>query len=106
MPPEDDYAVAAMLLAEALVISAGPDPDRAWGSFAKSMQIMGDLQLWLDHAEAQILYARALAQGGWPERAENELLEARTRCEQLQADALVTEIDRELARLARRAASD
>jgi class 3 adenylate cyclase/tetratricopeptide (TPR) repeat protein len=105
MPPEDDYAVAALLLAEALVSSAGPDPDRAWSSFAESMQIMANLQLWLDHAEAQILYARALARGGFPGRAENELREARTRCEQLQADALITDIDRELARLAPHTAS-
>jgi class 3 adenylate cyclase len=105
MPPEDDYAVAALLLAEALVGSAGQDPDSAWRFFADSMQIMENLQLWLDHAEAQILYARALARGGLPGRAENELREARTRCEQLQADALIIDIDRELARLADRAAS-
>jgi hypothetical protein len=105
MPPEDDYAVAAMLLAEALVTSAGPDPDSAWDSFAESMRIMADLQFWLDYAEAQILNARALARGGLPERAENELREARTRCEQLQADALITDIDRELARLAPHTAS-
>lgn len=105
MPPEDDYAVAALLLAEALISSAGPDPGGAWNSFAKSMQIMGDLKFWLDHAEAQILYARALARADLPGRAENELRAARTRCEQLQAGALITDIDRELARLAPRAAS-
>jgi hypothetical protein len=105
MPPEDDYAVAAILLAEALISSAGPDPDRAWSSFVESMQIMANLQFWLDHAEAQILYARALTRADLPARAESELREARTRCEQLQADALITDIDRELARLADRAAS-
>jgi hypothetical protein len=105
MPPEDEYAVAALLLAEALVGSAGPEPDSAWNSFAKSLEIMGNLQLWLDHAEAQILYARALARADLTARAENELRKARTRCEQLQADALVTDIDRELARLAPHTAS-
>jgi class 3 adenylate cyclase len=99
MPSEDDYAIAAGLLAEALVIAAGPDPGGAWSCFARSLQIMADLQLWLDHAEAQILYARALARCGLPGRAEDELRQARTRCEQLQADALITGVDRELARL-------
>jgi tetratricopeptide (TPR) repeat protein len=100
LPPEDDYAVAAALLGEALVSAGGIDPGGAWNSFAEAMRIMEGQQLWLDLGEAQILHARALARAGLRPQAEDELGKARALFEQLEADAMVTAIDGELARLA------
>jgi class 3 adenylate cyclase/tetratricopeptide (TPR) repeat protein len=100
VPPEDEYAAAAVLLAEALVSAGGADHAGAWHSFVEAMRIMESLQLWLDRGDTQILHARALARDGLYARAEGEFAQARSLFAQLGADAMVEDIDRELSLLA------
>jgi tetratricopeptide (TPR) repeat protein len=99
IPPEDEYAAAAVLLAQALVSAAGVDNAGAWNDFAEAIRIMEGLQLWLDCAEAQVLHARALAREGLRARAQEELTHARSLFAHVGADAMVAGVDRELTRL-------
>jgi len=104
MPPEDDYAVAAVLLSEALVSAGGVDPGGAWNSFAEAMRLMEQQQLWLDLGDAQILHARVLARAGLRLQAEDALEQACALFSQLEADAVVADVERELRRLSQKAA--
>jgi class 3 adenylate cyclase/tetratricopeptide (TPR) repeat protein len=99
VPPEADYANAAALLAEAMVIARGTDPASAWKGFVDAIDIMESQQLWLDLGEARMLQAHALARDRQFEEARDALGRARALFARLDANAQVEAADRALARM-------
>jgi class 3 adenylate cyclase/tetratricopeptide (TPR) repeat protein len=99
VPEEDAYARAAALLSTSLVLTADPPADAAWQGFTESIAIMEEQNLWLDLAEARILYASSLARRGRVSEAEAQLEGARRLFEPMGADAMLASIDQQLALL-------
>jgi len=94
LPPEDDYATAAVLLAEALVSASGDDPAGAWSGFAEALRIMEEQELWLDLGDARVLYGRALLRHGLSAEAAAVLIDAQGLFDKFGATAMARHVDR------------
>jgi len=103
VPEEDAYARAAYRLAEASVATAQGDQERASACFEDALRLLEEQSLLTDLGEARIGYARALRRFGDREGAERQLWRARETFAAMEAQALLAEIDGELAGLAREA---
>jgi len=100
VPEEDHYARAALLIAEAIVATAGGESTAAATSFAEALRLMEEQQLVIDAGETRIELARALIAFGDLGGARTELERARALFARMGARALVEQIDGELAELA------
>jgi class 3 adenylate cyclase/tetratricopeptide (TPR) repeat protein len=100
VPEEDHYARAALLVAEAIVATAGGEATTAATAFAESLRLMEEQQLVIDVSETRIELARALKAFGDLGGARTELERARAAFARMDARAVVEQVDRELAELA------
>jgi len=100
VPEEDHYARAALLIAEAIVATAGGESTAAATSFAEALRLMEEQQLVIDAGETRIELARALIAFGDLGGARTELERARALFARMEARGLVEQIDGELAELA------
>lgn len=99
VPEEDGYARSAALLADALPVAAGAEPQAAWDAFTEAIALMKEQQLWMDAAEAELLHAAALARHGRRAEAIELLVRARGVFESSGSHWFVTSIDQRLADL-------
>jgi class 3 adenylate cyclase/tetratricopeptide (TPR) repeat protein len=100
VPEEDQYARAALLIAEAIVATADGESTAAATSFAEALRLMDQQDLQLDLGEARIELARSLRSFGDMGGARTELERARTTFSRMEARVIVEQIDRELEELA------
>jgi class 3 adenylate cyclase/tetratricopeptide (TPR) repeat protein len=100
VPEEDHYARAALLVAEAIVATAGGESTTAATAFAEALRLMEGQQLVIDVSETRIELARSLKAFGDLGGARTELERARAAFARMDARALVEQVDRELAELA------
>ena len=105
VPEEDHYARAALLVAEAIVATAGGESTTAATAFAEALRVMEEQQLVIDVSETRIELARALKAFGDLGGARTELERARAAFARMDARAVVEQVDRELAELAELAAA-
>jgi class 3 adenylate cyclase/tetratricopeptide (TPR) repeat protein len=89
-PGDDQYARAALLIAEGLTAHAVAEAEARDVAFATAFELLAELELHADLAEARLLHARAT---GAPEA----MAEAREAFARIDAKAFLAEIDRELA---------
>jgi thioredoxin-like negative regulator of GroEL len=99
VPEEDHYARAALLLAEAIVATAGGESTTASTAFSEALRLMEEQELQIDLSEARIELARALAAFGDVGGARTELERARAAASRMGATVLVNQVDHELAEL-------
>jgi tetratricopeptide (TPR) repeat protein len=99
VPEEDHYARAALLIAEAIVATAGGESTTAATAFAEALRLMEEQQLVIDAGETRIELARALRAFGDLGGARTELERARAAFARMGARAVVDQLDRELAEL-------
>jgi class 3 adenylate cyclase/tetratricopeptide (TPR) repeat protein len=99
VPEEDHYARAALLVAEAIVATAGRESTTAATAFAEALRLMEEQELVIDVGETRIALARALRAFGDLSGARTELEGARALFARMDARAVVDQIDRELAEL-------
>ncbi|MGB2953522.1 MAG: hypothetical protein WBB74_09040, partial [Gaiellaceae bacterium] len=97
VPEDDTYARAALLLAEAIVATAGGEQGAATTSFTEALRLLEEQQLLIDLAEARIALARSLRTFGDVTGARTELERARATFTGMGARTLLDEIERELA---------
>ena len=105
VPEEDHYARAALLVAEAIVATAGGESTTAATAFAEALRVMEEQQLVIDVSETRIELARALKAFGDLGGARTEFERARAAFARMDAPAVVEQVDRELAELAELAAA-
>ncbi len=99
VPQEDRYARAALLVAAAIVASAEGDSPTAEEAFSEGLKLMEEQELLIDVGETRVALAHALKASGDLDGARAELDRAREVFEQMEAVAVVGQIDRELAEL-------
>ena len=104
VPGEDAYARAALRLAEASVAAAEGRRATASAAVDEALRLLEEQQLRTDLGEARIAYARALHRFGHTAEAEAQLERARETFAEMEAEALVAEIDLELRELGERSA--
>jgi class 3 adenylate cyclase/tetratricopeptide (TPR) repeat protein len=100
VPEEDYYARAALLVAEAIVATAGAESTTAATAFAEALRLMEEQELAIDVGETRIELARSLRAFGDLGGARTELERARASFARMGARGVVEQIDRELAELA------
>jgi predicted ATPase len=96
VPEEDAYARAALLVAEAIVATAGGEQAAASTSFAEALRLLEEQRLWVDLAEARIELARSLQSFGDRAGARTELERVRGALVRMGAGALLAEVAQEL----------
>jgi class 3 adenylate cyclase/tetratricopeptide (TPR) repeat protein len=99
VPEEDTYARSALLMAEALVATAGGESTAAATAFAEALRLVEEADLPLELAEARLTLAHALRKVGDVTGARAELQRARSLFVRIGATTRVDAIDRELAEL-------
>jgi tetratricopeptide (TPR) repeat protein len=97
VPEDDGYARAALLLAEAIVATAGNEQAASTMAFAEALRLLEEQQLMIDLAEARIALARSLRAFGDSSGARTELERARATFARMDARTLLDEIDGDLA---------
>jgi hypothetical protein len=103
--PEDDvYATAAVALAEGLIAAAEGERETVLVRFRTAIALLEEQRLEVDLGEARIAFARAFRDLGQADGALAEFNRAREVFVRMDADGIVTEIDRDLADIARRTA--
>jgi class 3 adenylate cyclase/tetratricopeptide (TPR) repeat protein len=103
VPEEDHYARAALLVAEAIVATAGGESTTAATAFAEALRLMEEQQLVIDVSETRVELARALRAFGDVGGARTELERARAAFARMGARTVVEQLDRELAELGEQA---
>ncbi len=99
--PEDLFALAMVRLAQGSVAAARFDPTAARERFRAALGLLEQQRLAVfDLAEARVAFARALRRLGDEAGARRELKRARETFAEMDARALLAEIDAELAALA------
>ena len=102
--PEDPYARASHLIAEALVLAADHDGEAARRSFTEALGLLTEHQLLIDLAEAQVVFSRILLGLGEEQDAVAQLASARQTFAQVGAPNPLAAIERELIEAAGRRA--
>jgi tetratricopeptide (TPR) repeat protein len=97
VPQEDSYARAAVLLIKANVTAVDGPREAAIGYFGEALRLLEEQRLPLDLAEARLSLARALRGFGDQLGAKAQLETAREAAARMGAQALVDDVDRELA---------
>jgi len=105
VPEDDPYARAALLLAEAIVATAGGEQSTAATAFSEALRLLEEQQLLTDLAEARVVLARSLRVFGDVAGARTELERARATFAGMGARTPLDEIDRELTLLTEGAGS-
>jgi tetratricopeptide (TPR) repeat protein len=100
LPEEDQYARAALLLAEANVATASDEPTAAATAFSEALRLLDEQGLVIDLGEARAELAHALVRFGDYAGARTEFERARGIFARVEARGLVDEIDRELEAVA------
>jgi class 3 adenylate cyclase/tetratricopeptide (TPR) repeat protein len=101
LPAEGLYERAAVLLAEASVLTAEGDASGASSRFVEALSLLEEQHLLIDLSEARIAFARALRRLGDARGALVEFERARAEVERIEARGLLAEVDRELADMQR-----
>jgi class 3 adenylate cyclase/tetratricopeptide (TPR) repeat protein len=99
IPEEDAYARAAALLAEGAVAAADGRAEAARDTYCHALDVLEELNMPFELAQARIAFARALRQIGAEREAAVSLRVARAAASALGANALVTQAERELVEL-------
>jgi tetratricopeptide (TPR) repeat protein len=99
--PEDDvYATAAVALAEGLIAAAEGERETMLVRFRTALALLKEQRLEVDLGEARMAFARAFRDLGQVDGALAEFNRAREVFAGMDADGIVTEIDRDLADIA------
>jgi class 3 adenylate cyclase/tetratricopeptide (TPR) repeat protein len=100
VPEEDQYARAALAVAEGIVAAAVGEEVGALKSFTEALTLLDGQNLPVDLGEARIAFARVLAAFGDTVAARGELERARSVFAPMEARAALAQIEQELAGLA------
>jgi class 3 adenylate cyclase/tetratricopeptide (TPR) repeat protein len=99
--PEDDvYATAAVALAEGLIAAAEGERETVLVRFRTAIALLEEQRLEVDLGEARMAFARAFRDLGQIDGALAEFHRAREVFARMDADGIVSEIDRDLADIA------
>lgn len=97
---ENEYALAALRLAEAAVATAERDTPAATAHYEQAISLLEQLELEIEVSQARLTFGRALRELGDIERAREQLDLARDAWVAMGAVGLVAEVERELALVA------
>ena len=101
LPAEGLYERAAVLLAEASILTAEGDAAGASSRFVEALRQLEEQHLLIDLSEARIAFARALRRLGDTDAALEQFKRARAEVDRIGARGLRVEVDRELAAMER-----
>jgi tetratricopeptide (TPR) repeat protein len=94
---ENEYALAALRLAEAAVATAERDGATAIAHYEQAIALLEQLELEIEVSQARLTFGRALRELGEVEQARAQLQLARDAWVAMGAIGLVAEVERELA---------
>jgi tetratricopeptide (TPR) repeat protein len=94
---ENEYALAALRLAEAAVATAERDGTTAIAHYEQAIALLEQLELEIEVSQARLTFGRALRELGEVEQARAQLQLARDAWVAMGAIGLVAEVERELA---------
>jgi tetratricopeptide (TPR) repeat protein len=100
LPEDDQYALSAVRVAEALVAAGRGDREGAVSSFREALRLMEELDLVVDLCVARIAFARVLVRLGVASECREELELARAAAAAMDARGLASEVERELSAVA------
>jgi tetratricopeptide (TPR) repeat protein len=94
---ENEFALAALRLAEAAVATAERDGATAIAHYEQAIALLEQLELQIEVSQARLTFGRALRELGEVEQARAQLQLARDAWVAMGAIGLVAEVERELA---------